>query len=38
MNFPAEDDFRRLLDALTLCVLLHDAQDQGDRLGQSRGV
>jgi two-component system, LuxR family, sensor kinase FixL len=25
MNFPAEDDFRRLLDALTQCVLLHDA-------------
>ncbi|CAG9251501.1 Sensor protein fixL [Paraburkholderia caribensis] len=26
MNFPAEEDFHRLLDALTLCVLLHDAQ------------
>jgi len=26
MNFPAEEDFQRLLDALTLCVLLHDAQ------------
>ncbi|WP_061137203.1 sensor histidine kinase [Caballeronia fortuita] len=26
MNFPAEDDFHRLLDALTQCVLLHDAQ------------
>ncbi|AQH01066.1 PAS domain-containing sensor histidine kinase [Burkholderia sp. KK1] len=26
MDFPAEDDFRRLLDALTQCVLLHDAQ------------
>ncbi|SPB13258.1 PAS/PAC sensor signal transduction histidine kinase [Caballeronia novacaledonica] len=26
MNFPAEDDFHRLLDALTHCVLLHDAQ------------
>ncbi|SAK68043.1 PAS/PAC sensor signal transduction histidine kinase [Caballeronia temeraria] len=26
MNFPAEDDFRRLLDALTQCVLLHDAR------------
>jgi PAS domain S-box-containing protein len=26
MNFPAEEDFRRLLDALTLCVLLHDAE------------
>jgi PAS domain S-box-containing protein len=26
MNFPAEDDFRRLLDALTQCVLLHDAK------------
>src|ERR1700754_2072104 len=25
MTFPAEDDFRRLLDALTMCVLLHDA-------------
>lgn len=25
MNFPAEEDFHRLLDALTLCVLLHDA-------------
>ncbi|QKM51215.1 Sensor protein FixL [Burkholderia glumae] len=25
MTFPAEDDFRRLLDSLTLCVLLHDA-------------
>ncbi|HZZ13457.1 MAG TPA: ATP-binding protein [Paraburkholderia sp.] len=26
MTFPAEEDFHRLLDALTLCVLLHDAQ------------
>ena len=26
MNFPTEEDFHRLLDALTLCVLLHDAQ------------
>ncbi|SAK71840.1 PAS/PAC sensor signal transduction histidine kinase [Caballeronia hypogeia] len=26
MNFPAEDDFHRLLDALTQCVLLHDAE------------
>ncbi|MBW5287276.1 PAS domain-containing sensor histidine kinase [Burkholderia gladioli] len=26
MTFPAEDDFHRLLDSLTLCVLLHDAQ------------
>jgi PAS domain S-box-containing protein len=26
MNFPAEEDFHRLLDALTLCVLLHDAE------------
>ncbi|HXZ10728.1 MAG TPA: ATP-binding protein [Paraburkholderia sp.] len=26
MNFPAEEDFHLLLDALTLCVLLHDAQ------------
>ncbi|AIO68957.1 PAS domain-containing sensor histidine kinase [Burkholderia oklahomensis] len=26
MTFPAEDDFRRLLDALSLCVLLHDAK------------
>ncbi|MGU7774395.1 PAS domain-containing sensor histidine kinase [Burkholderia sp. MR1-5-21] len=26
MSFPAEDDFHRLLDALTSCVLLHDAQ------------
>lgn len=26
MTFPAEDDYRRLLDALTLCVLLHDAR------------
>ncbi|WP_062611318.1 sensor histidine kinase [Caballeronia calidae] len=26
MNFPAEDDFHRLLDALTQCVLLHDAK------------
>jgi PAS domain S-box-containing protein len=26
MNFPAEADFHRLLDALTLCVLLHDAE------------
>jgi PAS domain S-box-containing protein len=25
MNFPTEADFHRLLDALTLCVLLHDA-------------
>ncbi|MBA5827998.1 PAS domain-containing protein, partial [Escherichia coli] len=25
MSFPDEDDFRRLLDALTTCVLLHDA-------------
>ncbi|HEF4728573.1 PAS domain S-box protein [Burkholderia multivorans] len=26
MRFPDEDDFHRLLDALTTCVLLHDAQ------------
>ena len=26
MNFPAEEDFHRLLDALTLCVMLHDAE------------
>lgn len=26
MNLPAEEDFHRLLDALTLCVLLHDAE------------
>ena len=26
MNFPAEEDFRQLLDSLTLCVLLHDAK------------
>ncbi|WP_321802552.1 ATP-binding protein [Burkholderia sp. BCC1993] len=26
MSFPDEDDFHRLLDALTTCVLLHDAQ------------
>jgi two-component system, LuxR family, sensor kinase FixL len=26
MNFPAEEDFRSLLEALTLCVLLHDAK------------
>jgi two-component system, LuxR family, sensor kinase FixL len=26
MNFPAEDDFQHLLDALTSCVLLHDAR------------
>jgi two-component system, LuxR family, sensor kinase FixL len=26
MNFPTEDDFHRLLDALTQCVLLHDAE------------
>ncbi|MBP0589797.1 PAS domain S-box protein [Paraburkholderia sp. LEh10] len=25
MTFPAEEDFQRLLDALTQCVLLHDA-------------
>ncbi|MFT4069420.1 ATP-binding protein [Paraburkholderia sp.] len=25
MTYPTEDDFRRLLDALTMCVLLHDA-------------
>ncbi|HDR9587290.1 TPA: PAS domain S-box protein [Burkholderia stabilis] len=25
MSFPDEDDFHRLLDALTTCVLLHDA-------------
>jgi two-component system, LuxR family, sensor kinase FixL len=25
MTYPSEDDFRRLLDALTMCVLLHDA-------------
>ncbi|MFM0417881.1 PAS domain-containing sensor histidine kinase [Paraburkholderia aromaticivorans] len=28
MNFPAEEDFHRLLDALTLCVLLHDAESK----------
>jgi two-component system sensor kinase FixL len=26
MTFPAEEDFRSLLEALTLCVLLHDAK------------
>ncbi|KWU28004.1 MULTISPECIES: sensor histidine kinase [Burkholderia] len=26
MSFPDEDDFHRLLDALTTCVLLHDAR------------
>jgi PAS domain S-box-containing protein len=26
MEFPAQEDFRLLLDALTQCVLLHDAQ------------
>jgi two-component system, LuxR family, sensor kinase FixL len=26
MTFPAEEDFRSLLEALTLCVLLHDAR------------
>ncbi|KVG64384.1 PAS domain-containing sensor histidine kinase [Burkholderia pseudomultivorans] len=26
MSFPDEDDFHRLLDALTTCVLLHDVQ------------
>jgi two-component system sensor kinase FixL len=25
MNLPVEEDFRRLLEALTLCILLHDA-------------
>jgi len=28
MNFPAEEDFHRLLDALTLCVLVHDAKSK----------
>lgn len=26
MTYPAEEDFHSLLDALTLCVLLHDAE------------
>jgi PAS domain S-box-containing protein len=26
MNFPADEDFHQLLDALTQCILLHDAE------------